>query len=539
MGESEFGGAIQKGALVLGLALLSACVAPTSQLPQVSSVDTQAEAHKQRVIAIRENTKLAERLSQVAVPILAANTDRCSGNLKRRAGVNFSFARLNASPTTRRAQVAALGLSRVSEVQVGHTVPGFPADGVLLPGDVVTRINGASAYGAVTGSSRKNLQSKTLRVSLKRAGQVMDVSVPTIPVCAYRVILQASDEVNAFAGNDTIIFTTGFMRLMNSDRDLALAFGHEMAHLTRNHLAAKKANAAVGAIIAAVVSGVTGVNVVDIGANIGANAFSQEFEAEADYVGMYHASRAGWDMTGAANMFRRMAAANPGSIHATGSTHPSTASRAVLVEKTAIEIESKRSRNLALIPNFKGQPPTNIPLSAPTLAAQAPSNPSTAAVANANVASVRAGPITGAEQQYRLGVQYEEGTGQRQDYAEAVNWYRKAAAQNHRSAIYNLGMMYVNGHGVQQNNAQAVIYFRRAAEMKHAKAHYNLGFMLENGRGVAKDPGRSLTNYIIASNLGVGEAANLAQDRLMRNLTREQIDDARRRADAWIRAHRR
>ncbi|NNE84426.1 MAG: M48 family metalloprotease [Alphaproteobacteria bacterium] len=495
----------------------------------MSAVDTQAEAHKQLVIAIRDRDEQARRLSRVSVPILAANTDQCAGNVRRRAGVHFNTALLNTSPATRRAVVEARNLSRPGEVQVSHTIPGLPADGVLAPGDVITRINGLSAYGAVTGASRVNLrQAPAVNAVVLRDGQQLDVAIPTVAVCNYRVILQVNDEVNAFAGNDTIIFTTGFMRLIDSDRDLALAFGHEMAHLTRKHQDAKKTNEIIGAMIGAVVSGATGVNVVDIGAQIGRNSFSQEFESEADYVGMYHASRAGWDMTGAANMFRRMAASDPGSIHAQGSTHPSTASRAVLVEQAAIEIQNKRNQNLALIPNFKGQPPTEIPLAEPLQATTSP-----------NVASISTGATTGAEQQYRLGVQFEQGTDQPRDYVKAVEWYRKAAAQGHRSAIYNLGMMYFNGHGVTQNNGEAVIYFRQAAELKHAKAHFNLGFMMENGRGTAKDPARGLTNYIIASNLGLGETANNARENLAARLTQAQVSEAERGARIWMDDHRR
>lgn len=333
----------QKGGLLLGLLLLSACVGPTSNLPTANPADIQAEAEKQLVVAIRERDRLAQRLARISVPILAANTNQCGGNIKNRAGMEFQTALLNTSMVNRRAAVAARGLSRAGEVKVAFTIPGMPADGVLLPGDIVTRINGVSAYGVMSGASRVNQQLPFFRVRVLRDGQQLDFRIPTVPVCSYRVLLVPSDKINAAAGNNTIIVTTAITRFLDSDKDLALLFGHELAHLTRNHQAAAKTNAMIGAMIAAVVSGVIGVDVVDIGAKMGASAFSQEFESEADYVGMYHASRAGWDMAGAANMFRRMASAHPTGIHSVGGSHPSTASRAVLVEQTALEIESKRA----------------------------------------------------------------------------------------------------------------------------------------------------------------------------------------------------
>lgn len=551
MGELRRSRTIRNAALAGGLVLLSACVAPTSNLPKANPAEIQAEAEKQLVVAIRERDRMGERLARVGLPILAANVDQCGDNIKNRAGVQFTTALLNTSMVKRRAAVAARGLSRAGEVRVAYTLPGMPADGVLLPGDVVTRINGINAYAAMSGQAKVNYQLPHLRVRVLREGQKLDFRIPTVPVCSYRVILTNDDQVNAFAGGNTIFVTTGIMRLLDSDQDLALLFGHELAHLTRAHIEAKKVNAAIGAIIAAVVSGAIGVDVTDIGARIGANAFSQEFESEADYVGMYHASRAGWDMSGAANLFRRMATAHPASIHAVGGTHPSTVSRAVLVERTALEIESKRGRNLALVPNFKGLPESAIPLSAPELAGRQPPSPAgpasaltapqpggAGAPANAVPAGVDTAAAADAEQQFRRAAAFERGLDGSPDYAEAVRWYREAAARGHRSALYNLGLMYAEGRGVRQNNGEAIIYFRQAAERGHAKAHFNVGYMQENGWGTAKDPSLGLTSYIIASHFGLAVADD-ARARLSAKLSPDQVRDAEHRARRWIDRHRR
>ena len=53
--------------------------------------------------------------------------------------------------------------------------------------------------------------------------------------------------------------------------------------------------------------------------------------------------------------------------------------------------------------------------------------------------------------QYNLGVMYDQGQGVRQDYVQAVYWYRKAAEQENAKAQYNLGLMYANGKGARQN----------------------------------------------------------------------------------------
>ena len=50
-----------------------------------------------------------------------------------------------------------------------------------------------------------------------------------------------------------------------------------------------------------------------------------------------------------------------------------------------------------------------------------------------------------------LGSVYEEGQGVKQDYFEAVKWYRQAAEQGHATAQANLGSMYAKGQGVKQD----------------------------------------------------------------------------------------
>ena len=59
---------------------------------------------------------------------------------------------------------------------------------------------------------------------------------------------------------------------------------------------------------------------------------------------------------------------------------------------------------------------------------------------------------------------YENGRGVPRDYAEAVKWYRKSAAQGNAWGRANLGYMYENGRGVSQDHAEAAKWYRRSAE---------------------------------------------------------------------------
>ena len=92
-----------------------------------------------------------------------------------------------------------------------------------------------------------------------------------------------------------------------------------------------------------------------------------------------------------------------------------------------------------------------------------------------------------AEAQNNLGAMYYNGYGVRQDYAEALRWYRQAAEQGIAEAQYNLGVMYDKGQGVRQDYAEALKWYRQAAEQGVAEAQYNLGLMYANGHGVHQD----------------------------------------------------
>ena len=87
-----------------------------------------------------------------------------------------------------------------------------------------------------------------------------------------------------------------------------------------------------------------------------------------------------------------------------------------------------------------------------------------------------------------------------QDYAEAVKWYRLAAAQGNAIAQANLGLMYTNGQGVVQDYARAHMWFNLGAAKSNAVA-------VKNRDLVAK----RMTPQQIA------EAQKMARDCLARN----------------------
>jgi hypothetical protein len=75
----------------------------------------------------------------------------------------------------------------------------------------------------------------------------------------------------------------------------------------------------------------------------------------------------------------------------------------------------------------------------------------------------------------------------RQNYAEALGWWRQAADQGDALAETAIGAMYAEGYGVHQDYAEAVRWYRKAADQGHAVAELNLGIVYDGGFGVPQD----------------------------------------------------
>ena len=66
------------------------------------------------------------------------------------------------------------------------------------------------------------------------------------------------------------------------------------------------------------------------------------------------------------------------------------------------------------------------------------------------------------------------GEGVTRNYAEAVRWYRRAAAQGDARAQANLGVMYAEGHGVPRNYIEAYMWYSLAAAQSNDVAVQDL-----------------------------------------------------------------
>ena len=309
-------------------------------------------------LALKKNREYDERLQRVAWPLIRAATPLCEGNTMPRLG--FQFATIHAY--TKDYQPAARALLGLDDhLRVIGIAPTGPAEQAgIKVGDIILRLNGQEVP---TGKKSVNKFAKLatdaveagpdISFDLLRDGNEITTSATLEKVCRFSPLYVNSDEINAFADGDNIYITRGMMRFAEDDRDLSLVVAHELAHNSQEHIKAKTKNYWLGAIFD-IAAAAYGVNTQGAFGNMTAGTYSKEFEAEADYVGLYMLAYADIDFSGAADFWREMGIQNPGSITKSyASSHPSTAERYLAIENAAVEIHTKEKDGFELKPEMK------------------------------------------------------------------------------------------------------------------------------------------------------------------------------------------
>jgi len=85
------------------------------------------------------------------------------------------------------------------------------------------------------------------------------------------------------------------------------------------------------------------------------------------------------------------------------------------------------------------------------------------------------------EEQFALGLAYEEGGRVPKDPTQAIHWWKKAAEQGYVEAQTALGSAYWHGEGVPQNHEEALYWYRKAAMQGDGWAQGILGFAYAEG----------------------------------------------------------
>lgn len=168
----------------------------------------------------------------------------------------------------------------------------------------------------------------------------------------YKFKIADENVLNAWADGRTVNITPMMMDFLETDQELALILSHELSHNIMGHIGKKQQNSIIGTILD-LAAATQGVNTYGTFGTIGAVSYSQGFENEADYVAMYIMANAGYDISNAHTVWRKMSVENPGSIEKSFfSSHPSNPERFLRMKKTIDEIKAKQQAKQPLMPNI-------------------------------------------------------------------------------------------------------------------------------------------------------------------------------------------
>ena len=138
--------------------------------------------------------------------------------------------------------------------------------------------------------------------------------------------------------------------------------------------------------------------------------------------------------------------------------------------------------------------------------------------------------------EFEVGRFYRAGYLKAPDYAQAMTWFRRAAAAGYGPADQSIGAMYEAGEGVPADLGQAGSHYERAADLGVSAAIQRMGELYRDGQGVPADLVTAYMWFSIGARIGVPESEN-ALETLKPKCTQEQRQMAEARTNAWIAGH--
>ena len=145
-----------------------------------------------------------------------------------------------------------------------------------------------------------------------------------------------------------------------------------------------------------------------------------------------------------------------------------------------------------------------------------------------------------AEAQYQLGVIYERGDSQEQNFYKAIRWHRKAAKQGHADAQAHLGELLATGQGVEQANyVEATRWMEKAADQGQGMAQLFLATIYCEGAGVSI-PKDYVKGYMWLS-IADASGENVAKREIInikKKMSEAQIVESEREIKSWLANHR-
>ncbi len=347
--------------LVAGGLLCAGC-GPISKLPALDKDEVAAEQRREQIAQMRGYFAELHRVHSVAYRLRVANRAFCRERIAAQIGV---FAATPQSLPRRFQSIATEAMDMTwAHPTVISLVDGSPAaQAGIRDHDELVSLNGELI--AVTGTAAwidtwlKRNGEKAVTVTFRRDDEYQTTVVQPVIGCSSQIQYVTSDEANAYTDDKKIVINSGIVALAKTDAQLATVIGHEMGHVWLRHLSKQQGNALLGAAAGAAVDGSFLLGSIWTGGvftrefrKAGLRAYNVAFEREADYAGAYFAARAGYDISGAEELWRAMGQTHPDSLRF-ARTHPLAPVRFIQMKRVAEEIAQKQRNHLPLVPDLK------------------------------------------------------------------------------------------------------------------------------------------------------------------------------------------
>lgn len=345
------------------LVLLSGCATPTLQTPQGQSAAVAQEADNQRKYVLQKMVDQHLQVERVLYKLETGAVDLCGARVGGNLGMDIGSGKglpqdyktiaLNDFGLDDGATLIAVaddGPAARAGLMVGDHLISV-GDTLMAPDQRTTKaIHKAVNDAAMTASP--------VLIRVKRGGLTIDRPIVPARGCDFPPTIVNDAAVNAFADDNGIFINTGLLDFVHSDVELATVLSHEMSHDILGHNKKTMKNEVVGGALGfaadVLFAATTGVNpgFTRTGMQAGANAYSVQFEQEADYEGVYLLQHAGYKLDDVPNIWRRLAVQVPETI-TVRTDHPTSPERFVALTNAVAEIKAKEAAGEPLVPNLK------------------------------------------------------------------------------------------------------------------------------------------------------------------------------------------
>ncbi len=342
--------------------LLPACSSKAPRSRQVRAAPAEPaevveERRTERRLVVDNVLARTRRLDAVAYPMWTRGSELCAPHTRFRIWAYFR-SRSQFTPPWQRAFDEVLPLDERPTIVT--ITPGGPAEAAgLQAGDVVTAINDTPLPQGATGQEAlfreiDRSQGQPVLLAYLRHGVPGDTVALPVRSCGYFIQYVENDELNSESDGRGVFIYSELMRFTENDDELAMALAYELVHNVEGHVTATRQNIHKGAVIDNIMAA-GGINTHGAFTIKGALRYSQAFENEADYAGLYFMALGGYRLEQGPMFWRRFAAEHSDDVNSGyRATHPSSPQRFTAMERTIAEIKARQASGQPLAPELRG-----------------------------------------------------------------------------------------------------------------------------------------------------------------------------------------